>query len=319
MNSFTKHLFHPWGLLSSTHLYCPRPTPLLQPSFLTSSLVVTQIWTLFSFFNLIIKGLKFEIENIRGLNAKSRNCKDQIEKWSISVQNSTISAMHSFFFFFLWRCKPTCKEEKDDEMPASQSCLNTKTDPYPHKDQCLGEITIEPVSESQWNTSCPSPSRDWLPQNVLIPQTMLTRRRDVSWRERKIGPCKNPSYRQQKNKRRENRGEPINKQTKSRVRRDQTEKREEKSKGKGRRENSPRVLELLLSPSLSSSPGKVFLFSLFLHICCKRRKQCEGSLITFALCSAHVVWATRVCCPTGSLAWASDQVGPAGSNPVHAS
>jgi hypothetical protein len=34
-------------------------------------------------------------------------------------------------------------------MPASQSCLNTKTDPYPHKDQCLGEITIEPVSESQ--------------------------------------------------------------------------------------------------------------------------------------------------------------------------
>jgi hypothetical protein len=58
---------------------------------------------------------------------------------------------------------------------------------------------------------------------------------------------------------------------------------------------------------------------LFLHICCKRRKQCEGNLITFALCSAHVVWATRVCCPTGSLAWASDQVGPAGSNPVHAS
>jgi hypothetical protein len=94
---------------------------------------------------------------------------------------------------------------------------------------------------------------------------------------------------QQKNKRRENRGEPINKQTKSRVRRDQTEKREEKSKGKGRRENSPRVLELLLSPSLSSSPGKVFLFSLFLHICCKRRKQFEGNLITFALCSAHVV------------------------------
>jgi hypothetical protein len=27
---------------------------------------------------------------------------------------------------------------------------------------------------------------------------MLIRRRDVSWRERKIGPCKNPSNRQKK-------------------------------------------------------------------------------------------------------------------------
>jgi hypothetical protein len=67
-------------------------------------------------FNLILKGLKFEIEKIRGLYAKFENCKDQIEKWSISVQNYTVSAMHSFFFFFLWRCKPTCKEEQKCEM-----------------------------------------------------------------------------------------------------------------------------------------------------------------------------------------------------------
>ena len=44
------------------------------------------------------------------------------------------------------------------------------------------------------------------------------------------------------------------------------------------------------------------------------RKQCEGSLITFALCSAHLGWAMCACCPTGSRAWASDQVGPARSS-----
>jgi hypothetical protein len=42
------------------------------------------------------------------------------------------------------------------------------------------------------------------------------------------------------------------------------------------------------------------------------RKQCEGNLITFVLCSARVGWATRAYCPAGSLApsqW------PAGSSP----
>jgi len=39
MNSFIKYPFHPWGLLSSIHLCCPRLTPLLQPSFLTASLL----------------------------------------------------------------------------------------------------------------------------------------------------------------------------------------------------------------------------------------------------------------------------------------
>ena len=39
MDSFTKHPFHPWGLLSSIHLCCPRPTPLLQSSFFTASLL----------------------------------------------------------------------------------------------------------------------------------------------------------------------------------------------------------------------------------------------------------------------------------------
>jgi len=73
-------------------------------------------------FNLILRGLKFEIEKIRGLYAKFGNYKDQIEKWSISVQNDTVSAIHSFLFFFLWRCKPTCKEEQKCEMSASQSC-----------------------------------------------------------------------------------------------------------------------------------------------------------------------------------------------------
>jgi hypothetical protein len=46
------------------------------------------------------------------------------------------------------------------------------------------------------------------------------------------------------------------------------------------------------------------------------RKQCEGNLITFALCSARVGWATHPCCRAGSLAWASDQAGPAGSSPL---
>jgi len=70
-------------------------------------------------FNLILRGLKFEIENIRGLYAKFWNCKDQIEIWSISIQNVVVLAMHSFFFFFLWRCKPTCKKEQKCEMTAS--------------------------------------------------------------------------------------------------------------------------------------------------------------------------------------------------------
>jgi len=52
-------------------------------------------------FNLILKGLKFEIGKIRGLYAKFGNYKDQIEKWSISIQNNVVLAMHSFFFFFL--------------------------------------------------------------------------------------------------------------------------------------------------------------------------------------------------------------------------
>jgi hypothetical protein len=39
MDSFTKHPFHPWGLLSSIHLCCPRPTPLLQSFFFTASLL----------------------------------------------------------------------------------------------------------------------------------------------------------------------------------------------------------------------------------------------------------------------------------------
>jgi len=72
-------------------------------------------------FNLILKGLKFEIGKIRGLYAKFGNYKDQIEKWSISIQNIVVLAMHSFFFYFLWRCKPTCKEEQKGEMTASQS------------------------------------------------------------------------------------------------------------------------------------------------------------------------------------------------------
>jgi len=83
--------------------------------------VITQILTHLP-FNLILRGLKFEIEKIRGLYAKFGNCKDKNEKWSISVQNGVVSAMHNFFFFFFWRCKPTCKEEQKCEMTASQSC-----------------------------------------------------------------------------------------------------------------------------------------------------------------------------------------------------
>jgi hypothetical protein len=48
-------------------------------------------------------------------------------------------------------------------------------------------ITIR--NNKDW-TSRPSPSRNRLPQTLLIPQTM---RRDVRWRERKIGPYKYPS------------------------------------------------------------------------------------------------------------------------------
>jgi len=83
--------------------------------------VITRILTHLP-FNLILRGLKFETEKIRGLYAKFGNCKEQIEKWSISIQNSIVLAMHSFFFFFLWRCKPTYKEEQKYEMTASQSC-----------------------------------------------------------------------------------------------------------------------------------------------------------------------------------------------------
>jgi hypothetical protein len=42
-------------------------------------------------------------------------------------------------------------------------------------------ITIQ--NDNDW-TSCPSPSRN------LLPQTVLIRRRDVRWRERKIDPYK---------------------------------------------------------------------------------------------------------------------------------
>jgi hypothetical protein len=35
------------------------------------------------------------------------------------------------------------------------------------------------------------------------------------------------------------------------------------------------------------------------------------------LCSARVSWFTRAYCPSGSLAWTTDQAGPAGSSPAH--
>jgi len=88
--------------------------------FLLTRVVITRILTHLP-FNLILRGLKFKIEKIRGLYAKFENCKDQIEKWSISVQKGVVLAMHDFFFFFLLRCKPTCKEEQKCEMTASQS------------------------------------------------------------------------------------------------------------------------------------------------------------------------------------------------------
>ena len=46
------------------------------------------------------------------------------------------------------------------------------------------------------------------------------------------------------------------------------------------------------------------------------RKQCEGNLITFALYSARVGWATRAYCPAGSLAWASDLARPSPAQPM---
>jgi len=96
------------------------PMPLHHKHCKDGATAITRILTHLP-FNPILRGLKFKIEKIRGLYAKFGNCKDQIEKWSISVPNSVVSTMHSFFFFFLWHCKPTCKEEQKCEMKASQS------------------------------------------------------------------------------------------------------------------------------------------------------------------------------------------------------
>jgi len=54
-----------------------------------------------------------------------------------------------------------------------------------------------------------------------------------------------------------------------------------------------------------------------LYLCVIVARNTEGNLITFALCSARVGWATHACCPARSIAWASDQAGPAGSSPPH--
>ena len=40
MNCFTKCPFHPWGLFSSMHLCCPRPTPLFSLSLNASPLEI---------------------------------------------------------------------------------------------------------------------------------------------------------------------------------------------------------------------------------------------------------------------------------------
>jgi hypothetical protein len=85
----------------------------------------------------------------------------------------------------------------------------------------------------------------------------------------------------------------------------------------GGRENSPGVLELLLSPAPSNRQVRL---PFYLRFCtffyCKRRARGEGNLITFALCSARVVWTTCACSPAGSRAWASDGAGPGWLGPA---
>jgi len=126
----------------------------------------------------------------------------------------------------------------------------------------------------------------------------------------------------------------IEKKTEKKKQRRKTEKAEKKNKGENRGENkkkprteggetekrrrrrafSNRCLHCYLCLRLRLHQVKSSYSLCFCIIVA--RKQCEGKLITFALCSARMGWATRACLPAGSLAWASDQAGLAGSSPT---
>jgi len=69
--------------------------------------------------------------------------------------------------------------------------------PSKHRAAILFFMIITIQNDKDW-TSRPSPSRNRLPQTMLISQTMLIRRRDVRWREMKIAPYKYPSRKEER-------------------------------------------------------------------------------------------------------------------------
>jgi len=126
-----------------------------------------------------------------------RNFKDQIRNSHFQPQNSVVSIRRSSSSSSSSTENPPAKKERN--MWNTSILVLSK-----HRRAILSFLIITIRRDKDW-TSRSSPSRDCLPQTVLI------RRRDVRLRKRKIGPYKYPTIKKIGEKKKKKTGETTEK------------------------------------------------------------------------------------------------------------